>query len=63
MPKSRLDFWAPKLEGNETRDKLNLAALRGLGWDAIVVWECELRDLEALASKLNRFLNDGKLAK
>lgn len=63
MPKSRLDFWAPKLEGNQARDKLKLAALTEQGWDAIIVWECELRDLDALASKLDRFLNDGKPTK
>lgn len=58
MPKSRLDFWAPKLEGNRARDELKLAALTEQGWDAIIVWECELRDLDALASKLDRFLNN-----
>jgi DNA mismatch endonuclease, patch repair protein len=48
LPKSRLDFWRPKLEGNAGRDKRNLAELRAAGWDAIVVWECETKDAERL---------------
>jgi hypothetical protein len=50
LPKSRLDFWLPKLEGNRARDERNKAALEALGWRVIEVWECEtkpdaLRDL------------------
>lgn len=59
VPKTRLDFWVPKLEANRSRDIRQLAALKELGWDAMIVWECELRDLEALVVKLENFLNDG----
>jgi DNA mismatch endonuclease (patch repair protein) len=63
MPKSRLDFWGPKLEGNQARDKVKLASLMEQGWHTMIVWECELRDLDVLASKLDQFLNDGKPTK
>jgi len=63
MPKSRIDFWSTKLNGNRARDQRKLAALAQLGWSAMTVWECELRDLEALASRLEGFLNDEKVAK
>ncbi|WP_382152562.1 very short patch repair endonuclease [Hydrogenophaga sp. ANAO-22] len=63
MPKSRLDFWGPKLEGNRERDLRKLSDLVRLGWDAMVVWECELQDLSALVLKLEGFLNEGKQAK
>lgn len=43
MPKSRLDFWGPKFEGNVMRDKNNLSLLRKAGWLPIVVWECEVK--------------------
>lgn len=59
MPKSRLEFWKPKLESNRARDQRKLAALSKLGWDAMIVWECELRDLNALANKLEEFLQYG----
>ena len=41
-PKSRLDFWIPKFESNVARDKKNDAKVRDLGWNLLVVWECEL---------------------
>lgn len=42
LPASRLEYWGPKLERNKTRDKENLRALKQIGWDVKVVWECEL---------------------
>jgi DNA mismatch endonuclease (patch repair protein) len=45
LPRSRLDFWKPKLEANQQRDRRNLARLRRLGWRILTVWECELRSL------------------
>jgi DNA mismatch endonuclease (patch repair protein) len=43
LPKSRLDFWLPKLEGNRLRDERTKAKLEGLGWKVIVVWECDTK--------------------
>jgi DNA mismatch endonuclease (patch repair protein) len=59
LPKSRLDFWVPKLEGNRERDARKLLQLKSLGWDAFVIWECELKDLNLLGKKLNGFLGRG----
>ncbi len=42
MPKSRLEFWRPKLEGNRERDRRQYKALAAAGWKVLVVWECEL---------------------
>lgn len=58
MPKSRLDFWGPKLEANRTRDAKKLAELKGAGWRVMVVWECELSDEAHLRSRLTRFLEN-----
>lgn len=60
MPKSRLDFWRPKFEGNRARDAGKLEQLRVLGWDVMVVWECELRDMDLLLMRLEAFLNENK---
>lgn len=57
LPKSRIDFWGPKLERNAQRDAANLALLRDMGWATLVVWECETRDVDALAGRLRRFLD------
>lgn len=59
LPKSRLDFWLPKLEANRIRDAKNEGDLTGLGWRILVVWECELKDRERLTVRLREFLDDG----
>lgn len=56
LPKTRLDFWFPKLEGNRQRDVTNVERLEAMGWNVLLVWECELRDREQLANKLFAFL-------
>lgn len=44
MPSSRTDYWANKLSENVTRDSYQIAALKELGWNVIVIWECELKE-------------------
>lgn len=56
LPKSRLDFWAPKLEGNRARDIANIGRLEAMGWEVLLVWECELGDRERLGNMLRRFI-------
>ncbi len=56
LPKSRLDFWVPKLEKNRERDTIKRSELQRLGWDILVVWECELRDPSGLRSRIRDFL-------
>lgn len=58
LPKSRLSYWEPKLEGNAVRDQGNLDELRRCGWDVLVVWECEVRRGEGLEARLFEFLAD-----
>ena len=56
LPKSRLDFWEPKLEANRLRDRRTRAALSRIGWKSMIVWECQLGDTERIKNKLVRFL-------
>jgi DNA mismatch endonuclease, patch repair protein len=58
MPKSRVDFWRTKLEANRARDMHCHRALRALGWQILVVWECELVYREQLKNELLVFLGD-----
>jgi len=57
IPKSRLDYWLPKLERNQSRDAANLRNLKAQGFRVSVVWECEVKNEKQLATKLGRFLN------
>lgn len=56
LPKSRLEYWEPKIKKNRLRDTKAIAALASLGWKALVVWQCETSDFSALRSRLARFL-------
>lgn len=58
LPKSKPEFWVPKLESNRMRDEKNKRALRAMGWKILVVWECQLSDKEQLKNKLWRFLEN-----
>lgn len=57
MPKSRLDFWEPKLTANKERDARNKKLLAKEGWKVLTIWECELRDTERLKRTIRRFLD------
>ncbi|MEO5933496.1 MAG: DNA mismatch endonuclease Vsr [Duganella sp.] len=57
MPKSRVEFWGEKLNGNKLRDERAQGALAELGWKVLTVWECELGDLGKLEERLREFLN------
>lgn len=57
LPKSRGDFWLPKLTANAERDARNVRALRQLGWSVLTIWECQLGDTAKLANRIRRFLD------
>jgi DNA mismatch endonuclease (patch repair protein) len=56
IPKSRQEYWVPKLKGNKKRDRRNIARLRNLGWKTLTVWECQLEDLERVKQRIKHFL-------
>lgn len=57
LPKSRLDYWIPKLQSNKERHKRNLIKLRHQGWKVLTVWECQTKNIEKLQNILNSFLS------
>lgn len=57
LPKSKLEFWLPKLSKNAARDVKNIATLQRTGWEVMIIWECELRDTAALLDKIRGFLD------
>lgn len=42
-PSSNQEYWKPKIQRNVERDINNKMALQELGWNVLVVWECELK--------------------
>jgi len=58
MPKSHLDYWQDKIARNRSRDTEHLRQLRALGWSALVLWECQLKNDHAVSIKIMRFLGE-----
>jgi DNA mismatch endonuclease, patch repair protein len=57
-PTKNAETWQAKIDGNRIRDAKNVAALYELGWDVLVVWECQMRNHAGLATRLREFLPD-----
>ena len=56
MPATNVDYWREKIARNQRRDTANRLLLRELGWNPVVVWECETLD-DSLAHLLKGILN------
>ena len=61
LPKSRLDYWRPKLDRNKARDRTKEEQLKSLGWSVLVIWQCETVDKETLALRLQDFVDSRKI--
>ena len=48
MPENHKEFWAEKLLKNKERDEKKKRQLEQMGWNVIVVWECQLKGEEKL---------------
>lgn len=55
-PNNNSEFWSAKFEANKKRDARNIEELLRLGWKVHVVWQCQLKDSEALKKDLVAFL-------
>ena len=62
VPKSRSDFWIPKLARNKQRDQAAQDSLRQQGWDVLIIWECESKDALSLSERLQSFLGPSRFA-
>jgi DNA mismatch endonuclease (patch repair protein) len=57
-PKSRGDYWGPKLKRNMERDALAEVRLTELGWRTLVVWECDTRSADRWVERLDRLVTE-----
>lgn len=56
LPRSRPEYWLPKLARNVERDQQIQTELRRAGWRTAVIWECEAHDEPALQRRLQCLL-------
>ena len=57
-PKSKLEYWGPKLEANVARDKRNVRDLEARGWLVLTLWQCETKEEQVLLAKLLPFVEN-----
>ncbi len=57
QPKQNAEYWSAKIARNRQRDAAAQAALAEAGWKIDVIWECEMKELDALAARLTAFLD------
>lgn len=57
-PRSNVAFWTEKANANRRRDMSTTDQLRVAGWDVLVVWQCETKDVDNLLSRLTVFLKE-----
>lgn len=62
-PGTNQDYWIPKLTGNANRDKTHEERLLELGWEVLVVWECQTKDEQELTKRVELFLDENSNVK
>ena len=55
-PKTNTDYWQRKFERNVARDRTAHDELARNGWKILVIWECQTRDKESLATLIGEIL-------
>lgn len=57
LPKSRSEYWTPKIAKNHARDLRVVRKLRRSGWGVITVWQCQLKkDADSVIERVATFL-------
>ena len=56
LPKTRREFWAAKMEDNRARDARVVQGLEQEGWGVLTVWQCEMKERDALINTVEDFL-------
>ena len=62
IPKANTEYWSNKLSRNIERDRRNQEALLSLGWEILIIWECDLKDPDKLIFRINRYLSMNDIA-
>ena len=59
LPATNKKFWREKIERNVKNDKTVYRKLRKLGWNYLVIWQCQIKksNTEKLIKKISTFLS------
>lgn len=56
IPKSREEYWKSKIEANKLRDQQIESKLTALGWQQLIIWDCQLRTRQSASKTLPKIL-------
>lgn len=62
-PKTNTSYWHAKLDRNVLRDRENVRRLEAQGWQYVIVWACELKDLDRVLKMLETFLGPRRIGR
>ncbi|MCK9264720.1 MAG: DNA mismatch endonuclease Vsr [Deltaproteobacteria bacterium] len=57
IPKANTKYWQGKINKNIERDKKNQEALQSLGWETLIIWECDLKDPDKVILCITKYLS------
>lgn len=62
-PQSHQEYWLPKITRNQERDAAAVGQLHRMGWNTLVVWQCETTapSRGALETRLKEFLGPASM--
>ena len=56
LPKSNTEFWRDKRTKNQARDRRQLTQLDAMGWQSLVVWECDVKPSQGVPAQVTEYL-------
>jgi DNA mismatch endonuclease (patch repair protein) len=56
LPETNREFWETKITGNVRRDQATIGTLVGRGWRVLTIWQCGMKDTQALLEWLTLLL-------
>ena len=62
LPKSNVEFWEKKLSQNVFHDREVYKQLTQLGWESLIIWECEMKksNRTSLEKRIHLFMDGDK---
>ncbi|MDR1898072.1 MAG: DNA mismatch endonuclease Vsr [Prevotellaceae bacterium] len=61
LPGTNIEFWKNKIGGNIERDKRDMVELEKRGWNVIVIWQCEIKNIKLQNERLAKLLSEIKI--
>ena len=58
LPSSNLDYWVTKIEKNIERDNRKINELEKLGWNVVVICQCEIKALKNREIRFSKLISE-----